>query len=105
MLRADPTADVVDATYAETTKTPTDAALAIWWDMADADLRPVLPAVTVPALLAYGEQSKIFPGDLAGWLADAMPDAEPVRMANSGHAPFAEETDRFNEVVGGFLAR
>lgn len=102
---APPPADAVDAAYAETTKTPTDAALAIWWDMAYADLRPVLADVTVPALLVYGEQSKIFPGDLAGWLASALPDAEPARMEHSGHAPFAEEADRFNEVVGAFLAR
>jgi pimeloyl-ACP methyl ester carboxylesterase len=100
-----PAADVVDAVYAETTKTPTDAAIGIWMDMAHADLRPLLAEVTVPALLVYGERSKIFPGDLAGRLAAELPDAEVARFANSGHVPFAEETELFNETVGQFLAK
>ncbi|SFQ59545.1 Pimeloyl-ACP methyl ester carboxylesterase [Amycolatopsis arida] len=99
-----PSADVVDAIYAETTQTPTDTALAIWMDMAHADLRPVLPDVTVPALLVYGERSKVFPGDLAGWLAGRLPDARVARFAGSGHAPFAEEPEEFTATLRGFLA-
>lgn len=98
-----PDAETVDGVYAQTTLTPTDAALAVWMDMANADLRPVLAEVTVPALLIYGAQSKIFPGDLAGWLAGAMPRAEAVRFEDSGHAPFAEEPERFNRVLTDFL--
>jgi len=65
--------------------------------------RPVLRKVTVPALLINGAQSKIFPGDVAGWLAGALPNAEIPRFEGSGHAPFAEEPDRFNAVLAGFL--
>lgn len=101
----EPSADVVDAIYAETTQTPTDAALSVWMDMANADLRPVLADVTVPTLLIYGERSKIFPGDLAGWLGQRLPKAEIERFAGSGHAPFAEEPEHFNDTVAGFLAR
>ncbi|WP_433463505.1 alpha/beta fold hydrolase [Spirillospora sp. CA-128828] len=100
-----PTSDVIDAVYAETTKTPTEAALSVWMDMAHADLRPLLPQVTVPVLLAYGRRSKVFPGDLAGLLAEALPDARSVRFEHSGHVPFAEEAERFNEVLAEFLAK
>lgn len=100
---APPDAASVDAAYAQTTLTPTDAALSVWNDMANADLRPVLRDVTVPALLIYGSQSKVFPGDLAGWLASELPDATSVPFANSGHAPFAEEPERFNRVVADFI--
>jgi non-heme chloroperoxidase len=98
-----PADDVVDAAYAQTTKTPTDAALALWMNMAHADLRPVLPRVRVPVLLIYGERSRVFPGDLAGWLVAHLPDARAVPFPNSGHVPFAEEPERFNDVVNAFL--
>ncbi|NUU25199.1 MAG: alpha/beta hydrolase [Streptomycetaceae bacterium] len=100
-----PPAESVDAAYAQTTQTPTEAALDVWWDMAYADFRPVLPQVTVPTLLVYGEQSKIFPGDLAGWLAGQLPDAHLERFADSGHVPFAEEAGRFDSVLLDFLRR
>lgn len=95
----------VDAAYAETTQMPTEAALNVWMDMAHADFRPVLPHVTVPTLLVYGAQSKVFPGDLAGWLAAELPDAEAVRFEESGHVPFVEEQARFDQVVTDFLRR
>lgn len=98
-----PSQEIIDAAYAETTQTPTQAALDIWMDMAYADLRPVLPEVSVPALLMCGERSKVFPGDLAGWLASVLPDADIARFDNSGHVPFSEETERFNQVLGRFL--
>ncbi|GAA2355276.1 alpha/beta fold hydrolase [Nonomuraea africana] len=98
-----PPDEVIDAVYAETTKMATSAALAIWYDMAYADLRPVLPALTVPTLLVYGARSKIFPGDLDEWLAGRLPKAQVARFDNSGHAPFSEEPDKFNETLGAFL--
>ncbi|MDA3645196.1 alpha/beta hydrolase [Saccharopolyspora indica] len=98
-----PPPEVIDAVYAETAKTPTSAALAVWYDMAHADLRPVLPEVTVPTLLMYGARSKVFPGDLDDWLAGQLPQAKIARFDGSGHAPFSEEPDSFNEVLGSFL--
>lgn len=92
-----------DAIYAETMKTSTAAACAIWYDMAFADLRAVLPEVTVPALLVYGAQSKIFPGPLDEWIAAQLPDATVARFADSGHAPFSEEPERFGQVLAEFL--
>ncbi|WP_406266286.1 alpha/beta hydrolase [Nocardia sp. NBC_00881] len=98
-----PPGEVIDAVYAETTKMSTSAACAIWYDMAFADFRPVLPEVTVPALLIYGAQSKIFPGPLAEWLASQLPNAEAVPFEQSGHAPFSEEPERFNKALAAFL--
>lgn len=98
-----PSDEVVDAIYAETTKTSTGAAKAVWYDMAYADLRPVLPEVRVPALLTYGVRSKIFPGPLDEWLMTQLPNAKTVPFQHSGHAPFSEEPERFNEVLGNFL--
>ncbi|WP_280232465.1 alpha/beta fold hydrolase [Nocardia cyriacigeorgica] len=98
-----PPAEVVDAAYAETTKTPTSIARAIWYDLAFADFRSILPRVEVPALLIYGARSQIFPGPIDDWLAARLPEAKTVRFDNSGHVPFADEAEKFNEVLGQFL--
>lgn len=101
----EPPADVVDAVYAQTTQMSTGAAVDVWFDMAYADFRSVLPAVNVPTMLAYGKKSKIFPGDLDQWLAAQLPDPHVVAFEESGHAPFSEEPERFNEVLLDFLDR
>src|SRR3954452_4587528 len=62
-----PSAETIDEMYAETTKTPTTVAINSMTSMAYADLRPELEKVTVPALLLYGERSRLFHGDLGEW--------------------------------------
>jgi transposase len=39
------------------------------------------------------------------YLAEAMPDARLVIFEDSGHAPFWDEPDRFNDEVESFIAR
>jgi len=70
--------------------------------MTYSDLRPVLGTIDVPVLLLYGAQSKIFPTDVGSWLEDAIPDARHVPFAESGHCPFWEEPEIFNEEVATF---
>ncbi len=98
-----PPAETIDEMYAETTKTPTAVAIASMTDMTYTDLRPALEKVTVPALLLYGEQSKLFPGDLGGWLQGQIPDSKLVRFEQSGHCPFWEEPEKFNREVADFV--
>jgi pimeloyl-ACP methyl ester carboxylesterase len=96
-------ADTIDEMYAETTKTPTSVAVATMTDMTYADLRPALEKVTVPTLLLYGAQSKLFPEDLGGWLQDQIPDSKLVMFEESGHCPFWEEPEKFNREVASFV--
>jgi non-heme chloroperoxidase len=98
-----PPEETIDEMYAETTKTPTAVAIASMTDMTYADLRPALEEVTVPALLLYGEQSKLFPGDLGGWLQGQVPDSKLVTFEESGHCPFWEEPEKFNQEVADFV--
>ena len=103
MFADPPEDDVVDDMYAETMKTPTDVAVSAVGDMSYQDLRPVLSDVDVPVLLLYGEQSAIFPGDLGAWLASELPEAEHVPFEESGHCPFWEEPEKFNEQIAAFV--
>ena len=98
-----PPTDVIDEMYAETAKTPTGVAVASMTEMTYADLRPALKEVTVPALLLYGEQSKLFPEDLGGWMRQQIPDSKLVRFEESGHCPFWEEPEKFNRELADFV--
>ncbi len=100
-----PRSETIDEMYAETMKTPTEVAVASMTDMTYADLRPALEKVTVPALLLYGEQSKLFPGDLGGWLQEQIPGSKLVRFEESGHCPFWEEPEKFNREVADFVGQ
>jgi non-heme chloroperoxidase len=89
--------------YAETTKTLTSVAITSMTDMTYADLRPALEKVTVPTLLLYGEQSKLFPGDLGSRLQEQIKDSELVVFEESAHCPFWEEPKKFNREVADFV--
>jgi pimeloyl-ACP methyl ester carboxylesterase len=103
MFAEPPSAEVIDEMYAETTKTPTEVAVSAMTEMTYADLREALTEVTVPALLLYGEQSKLFPGNLGGWMEDQFLESRLVRFEESGHCPFWEEPEKFNQELADFV--
>jgi non-heme chloroperoxidase len=103
MFAEPPSAGTIDEMYAETTKTPTAVAIKSMVSMTYADLRPELEKVTVPALLLYGEQSRLFPGDLGEWLQAHIPGSKLVTFEQSGHCPFWEEPEKFNQEVATFV--
>lgn len=90
----------IDEMYAETTKTPTAVAIK---SMTYSDLRPELGKITVPTLLLYGERSRLFPGDLWKWMQSQIVESRLIRFEQSGHCPFWEEPEKFNQEVAGFL--
>jgi non-heme chloroperoxidase len=71
--------------------------------MTYSDLRPILQTIDVPVLLLYGEQSKIFPTDVGAWLEQEIPDATHIPFEESGHCPFWEELNKFNEEITSFV--
>jgi non-heme chloroperoxidase len=98
-----PSAETIDEMYAESTKTPTGAALSVFMDMSYEDLRPAHSRVTVPSLLIYGAHSAIFPGDLGAWLHQQISNSKLVMFEQSGHCPFWEEPEKFNREVAAFV--
>lgn len=102
MFNEPPAADTIDEMYAETTKTPTSVAIEIFLDVVYADFRPVLSTIDVPVLLLYGERNDIFPTDVGGWLEDHLSETTLVRFDQSGHCPFWEEPEKFNQTVASF---
>lgn len=89
----------------EILRPPASIASAIIFDQTVQDYRPVLPAVTVPALVVTGADEQLVPVAAEAYVAERMPDARLVVFEDSGHCPFLEEPDRFNRVVDEFVAQ
>jgi pimeloyl-ACP methyl ester carboxylesterase len=89
----------------EILRLPASVASAIIFDQTVQDYRSVLPSVTVPALVVTGADEKLVPVAAEEEVASQLPDARLVVFEESGHCPFLEEPDRFNQVVDEFVAQ
>ena len=70
---------------------------------ADADLRHVLPAVSVPTLLVHGDQDVRAPMEVAEGLRSAIPSARLVVLPGVGHVCSVESPDAVSRELGDFL--
>ncbi len=70
--------------------------------MAD-DIRPLLPRVTAPTLLLWGEHDPITPVADAEAIARLMPRARLVVVEGASHNPMADRPAAFNRELLGFL--
>ena len=70
---------------------------------ADLDLRPVLPTVTVPTLLLWGELDARSPVPVAEAMHAQLPRSELVLLDGVGHFTNLEAPDRWNDAVRRFL--
>lgn len=77
---------------------------AVWESLLGLDLRPRLPDVTAETLVLHGRYDPV-PLESSEELVGLMPHARLVVFEDSGHALYAEETDRFVETLDAFLPR
>ena len=75
---------------------------AVWHSLKGMDLRSRLGLIDQPTLIVHGRHDPV-PVEASETLAHLLPHARLVVFEDSGHALYAEETERFVEVVGGFL--
>lgn len=88
--------------YDELMKTPTEVAAAMLAAVASTDLRPLLPELDLPALVVNGRRS-VVPFEVGGWLAQQLPHARSVVLAEAGHGPFWDDAAGFNQAVREFV--
>ena len=74
--------------------------------MAETDQRDLLPLITTPTLLIWGELDVRSPLSVAREFEQAIPDAKLVVIPEAGHVSNLERPEEFNEAVREFcLAR
>ncbi len=78
---------------------------AIWRSLVAEDFRPLLGRIEQPTLVIHGRQSQLYDAATAAYLARAIPNAEAIEFAGSGHAPQIEEAELFNDTIRSFADR
>ena len=72
--------------------------------LADWDITARLPEIRVPTLITAGRHDEFTPRQ-AKVVHEGIPGSELVVFEESSHMQFAEEPERFQEIVGAFLER
>jgi len=67
------------------------------------DYRERLGEIRVPTLVCVGRHDLLLPVACSQELVDGLPDAQLEIFEESGHDPFREESDKFAELVGGWI--
>jgi pimeloyl-ACP methyl ester carboxylesterase len=70
--------------------------------MADADQSDLLPRISIPTLLIWGDRDARSPLGVARQFQEAIPDAELVVIPDCGHISNLEQPERFTEAVRAF---
>jgi pimeloyl-ACP methyl ester carboxylesterase len=70
--------------------------------MSEADQRDLLPRISVPTLLIWGEQDARSPLSVARQFERAIPDTALIVIPGAGHVSNLEQPERFNEAVREF---
>jgi class 3 adenylate cyclase len=79
------------------------AALALWQMNRDLDVRHVLPAVRVPALVLHRRDDPVLPIEASRWLAARMPDARFVELPGRDHLPWVGDAEAVAAELQQFL--
>jgi len=103
MFKDPPSEERAAFVLGEMLRPPASIASAIMFDQTVQDYRPVLPDVDVPVLVCTGADEKLVPVAAQQYIVDQSPNARLVVFEQSGHCPFLEEPDRFNQEVDAFV--
>jgi non-heme chloroperoxidase len=90
--------------WAQSYLTPTDICADFIEDMVKADYRDVVPTIKEQTLLIYGgPKNHTLPTAIGPWMKSQIANSELAVFEESGHCPFIEEPDKFNDVLGDFI--
>lgn len=104
MLTAEAPREMKDRVREIMTSTSPQGAMAALRAMAGRpDSTPLLPNITVPALVAVGEEDGITPTSDAERMAAAIPASMLVRIAGAAHLSNYQRADEFNEACSLFV--
>jgi pimeloyl-ACP methyl ester carboxylesterase len=78
--------------------------ISVWQSLSRADFRPVLPALSVPALLVYGGESNYYLPETGPFVRSAIPDARLVMYEGADHSPHVAQPERFANDLAVFAA-
>jgi non-heme chloroperoxidase len=99
-----PDAATVAWMSAELMQVPPVIATTMLTDEALRDYREFLPQITVPALVIFGEDDRFYGPKVAQYIVERVPGSRLEMLPRSGHCPFWEQSEAFNNAVAEFIA-
>ncbi|HIJ80122.1 MAG TPA: alpha/beta hydrolase [Desulfuromonadales bacterium] len=97
--------DEIDRLLAGCATPDTPALLGALDALAGADMRPLLPEITVPTLIVNGDCDRICLPQASRFLADSIPGSVQREFNGCGHAPFLSRPGIFNAEIISFIER
>jgi non-heme chloroperoxidase len=98
-----PTAEEVESLAREIDKCPAKVRADLMADHTHLDWRDLFPQIKLPVLVCVGRQSKVFPWQGSAYVGEKIEGAKTVFFEQSGHMPFYEEPEKFNQTVRDFV--
>ena len=84
----------------ESMHTPTPVMMAIYSDYLMRDYTEILPTVSVPSLAVYGNSDNpCFRPKMGRYISEQIPNARLMILEKSGHLPFYEQPEEFNQAL------
>jgi pimeloyl-ACP methyl ester carboxylesterase len=82
---------------------PRETVLSFYDRDPEMDIRPLLPAIRVPTLIAHGTADRQVPFAAAEYLAERIPGAQLCAFQGYGHVPLFTATQEFCDVLRRFV--
>jgi len=67
------------------------------------DMRKALSDISIPVLIEYGRHDPFYPVELGYYILQRTRDSKLVIFEESGHYPFIEESEKFNQELVDFI--
>jgi len=90
-------------TYEEEYKNSPTVMTRMWITMSTQDYRDVLPKISVPALITFGEESCLYARDNSEYLNKIIKNSKLVGFEKCGHGLQLEDSDKFNKELKDFI--
>ncbi len=97
--------ETLENTYPEIRKHTNRAMYYLFHQIPLLDIMEAIPKITMPVLLMIGEKDPIIPLAHSLQLAEKLPNAEQHLFEDTGHLPFVERGEEFNQVLTDWLKR
>ena len=93
----------LDWNFQEALKNSATVMTRMWITMSSQDYRDVLPEITVPTLITFGEESFLYAAENSEYLGSKIKDSKVVGFPKCGHGLMLEEPEKFNREVIDFI--
>jgi non-heme chloroperoxidase len=104
MMKDPPNAEDHAFLLAEVSKIGPNCGTLCILDQSVQDYRDVIGTYEIPTLMTWGADEKLISVAVGEWIAERQKGAKLVIFDESGHCPMWEEPEKFNQVVGDWIA-